>query len=126
MKRKISLITAIMVIVIGCFSACGSSSSEDVDITASWTLVEMTVSGKTVSYEQIPADSLAPQFSCSDGKNFTFTSNGKIHTGTLTESNGVYTLNYDDTDAKMEAVISGEKMTISVVGGTSTFVFEAK
>lgn len=44
----------------------------------------------------------------------------------LTESEDVYLLNYDDTDSKMEAVISGDRMTISVVGGTLEFIFETK
>ncbi|MGN0155041.1 MAG: hypothetical protein ACI4A3_11375 [Lachnospiraceae bacterium] len=124
MNKKIITIAVMLVMGLGCLCACGSS--ENADITSSWTLVEMSVSGKTTTYDIIPVTSIDPHFSCTDGKNFTFSSNGKTHTGTLTESNGIYTLDLNDSNRNMEAKISGNKMTISIVGTSAYFVFETK
>lgn len=129
MKNKILLFAVMAVMVLGCLCACGSSGNgadtSDADITSSWKLVEMTVSGKTERYDNFPdIGGRAPKFSCTDGKNFTFTLNGKSHTGTLTESDGVYTLNLSDSKAKMEAVISGNKLTLSLADGAGIIVFE--
>lgn len=126
MKKNVCLLCS-MLCVMFLLWGCGSSdSSGDASITEDWQLVEMTVKGTTTKCEDMPFDSLAPSFSCTDGTNFTFSSNGKSHSGTLTESKGVYTLNFDDTDSKMEAEISGNRMTISIVGGSSEFIFETK
>lgn len=129
MKNKVLLIAVMMVMVFGCLCACGNSEKagniSDADITSSWKLVEMTISGKTERYDQFPdLSGRAPEFSCTDGKNFTFKLNGKTHTGTLTESDGVYSLNLSDSKAKMEAVISGNKLTLSLNDGAGVIVFE--
>lgn len=86
----------------------------------------MGSSGKKTTYDIIPVTSIDPHFSCTDGKNFVFSLNGKDRTGTLTESGGVYTLVLDDSAKNMEAKISGNKMTITIVGTSAYFIFEAK
>lgn len=130
MKKRVCLLCSIlcvMCLLLGCGS---SDSSSNASITDDWQLIEMTVNGKTEKLKKgIPADSpsLAPQFSCTDGTNFTFSLNGKSHSGTLTEANGVYTLNYKDGGKTMEAKISGNRMTITIVGSDSMeLIFETK
>lgn len=149
MKKKVCLLCSILCVMF-LFWGCGSSdSSENASITDDWQFVLvhrlalkitgnalitdnwqiliMTVNGKTVTYEGIPVDSFAPEFSCSDGINFTFSLKGKSHSGTLTESGGVYTLNYKDTTKTMKAKISGNRMTITIADSNAMkLIFETK
>lgn len=127
MKKRVLFIAVIMVMALSCLCSCGSSgNSGNADITSKWKIIEMGSSGKKTTYDIIPVTSIDPHFSCTDGKNFTFSLNGKDHTGTLTESGGVYILDLDDSDKNMEAKISGNKMTLSIVGTSAYFIFEAK
>lgn len=127
MKKKVCLLCSIlcvMCLLVGCDS---SGSSGNASITDNWQLVEWTVNGKTEKFKDIPPDSLSPQFSCTDGTNFTFSLKGKGHSGTLTESEGVYTLTYNDTFKKMEARISGNRMTITMADSdVMELIFETK
>lgn len=61
-----------------------------------------------MTYDDSNRDAKAPQFSCTDGTNFTFTNNGKAHTGTLEKSGEKYILHYSDSNKTMEATISGK------------------
>lgn len=126
MKKKVCLLCSLLCVLCLLWGCGSADSSGDASITDDWQLVEMTHTGTTTKYEDLPKG-YEPTFSCTDGIHFTFSQNGKSHSGTLTESEGVYTLNYDDTAKKMEAKISGNRMTITIVGSDSTeFVFEAK
>ena len=90
-------------------------------------VVEMTVNGKSMTYDDSNRDAKAPQFSCADGTNFTFTNSGKAHTGTLEKSGEKYILHYSDSNKTMEATISGKQMTIVISGSDSMrLVFETK
>jgi hypothetical protein len=110
-----------------CLAACGGSDSKNAKITSAWSIVEMTVNGKSMTYDDSNRDAKAPQFSCTDGTNFTFTNNGKAHTGTLEKSGEKYILHYSDSSKTMEATISGKQMTIVISGSDSMrLVFETK
>ena len=81
----------------------------------------------SMTYDDSNRDAKAPQFSCADGTNFTFTNSGKAHTGTLEKSGEKYILHYSDSNKTMEATISGKQMTIVISGSDSMrLVFETK
>ncbi|MGN1305013.1 MAG: lipocalin family protein [Oscillospiraceae bacterium] len=123
--KRIILFAAAFVMVLCCLCACGEKTPPD--ITSKWKLYEMTTAEKSTKFDVLPAGSLAPKFSSKDGKSFTFSLNGKTHTGTLTENNGVYTLDFDDTTKTMEATISGDTLTLRIVGVDKIkMVFKAK
>lgn len=125
MRKKIVSVVMILILVF-CMTACGSSS-KGAKITSTWKLVEFTVNGKTITYSGSTIDDYAPNFSSKDGKTFVFSSNGKSHTGILEKNGDKYILNYDDTTKQMEATISGDSMTIVIVGSDSMkLVFEAE
>lgn len=127
MKKRVLFIAVIMVMALSCLCGCGSSSgSGNAAITSKWKIIEMGLSGKKTTYDIIPVTSIDPHFSCTDGKNFIFSLNGKDRKGTLTGSDGVYILDLDDSDKNMEAKISGNKMTVTIVGTSAYFIFEAK
>lgn len=109
MKRTI-IFTAMLIMVLCAFCACGETAA--VDITSPWVIEQMTVNGKKFDYTLIPIDSKSPAFSCSDGKNLTLSLNGKTHNGTLTESGGVYKIEFDDSAKDMEARIANNKLTL--------------
>lgn len=125
MRKKI--ISVVMMLILAfCMTACGSSPKGD-KITSSWKLVEFTMNGETITYTDSTRDDFAPKFSSKDGKTFVFDFNGKRHTGTLEKNGDKYILNYDDTAKQMEATISGDSMTIVIVGSDSMkLVFEAE
>ena len=110
MKRR--LLCVVMVVAMAlCLAACGGADSKNAKIT----------------YDDSNRDAKAPQFSCTDGTNFTFTNNGKAHTGTLEKSGEKYILHYSDSNKTMEATISGKQMTIVISGSDSMrLVFETK
>lgn len=112
MKKRVLLLAAVMITALCCLCSCGEP--EAADITSSWKIESMTVNGKTDSGALLSVDPKAPKFSCKDGKNITFSMNGKTHNGTLTESGGVYTINFDDTAKPMEARISGDKLILKM------------
>ena len=126
MKRR--LLCVVMVVAMAlCLAACGGADSKNAKITSAWSIVEMTVNGKSMPYDDSNRDAKAPQFSCTDGTNFTFTNSGKAHTGTLEKSGEKYILHYSDSNKTMEATISGKQMTIVISGSDSMrLVFETK
>lgn len=131
MKKNVCLLCSVLCVMYLLWGCGSSDSSGNASITDDWKCVECEVDGKRTTDEAISFDNplllgRSPSFSCTDGTNFTFSLNGKNHSGTLTESEGVYTLNYNDTTKKMEAQISGNRMTINVVGSSAKFVFETK
>lgn len=108
--KRIIIVTAVLITVLYAFCACGETAAAD--ITSPWVIEQMTVNGKKFDYTLIPIDAKSPAFTCSDGKNLTFSLNGKTHNGTLTESGGVYTIEFDDSAKDMEARIANNKLTL--------------
>lgn len=82
MKRRVLCVVMVVAMAL-CLAACGGAGPKNAKITSAWSIVEMTVNGKSMTYDDSNRDAKAPQFSCTDGTNFTFTNNGKAHTGTL-------------------------------------------
>lgn len=82
MKRRVLCVVMVVAMAL-CLAACGGAGPQNAKITSAWSIVEMTVNGKSMTYDDSNRDAKAPQFSCTDGTNFTFTNNGKAHTGTL-------------------------------------------
>lgn len=104
MKRRVLCVVMVVAMAL-CLAACGGAGSQNAKITSAWSIVEMTVNGKSMTYDDSNRDAKAPQFSCTDGTNFTFTNNGKAHTGTLEKSGEKYILHYSDSNKTMEATI---------------------
>ena len=126
MKRRVLCVVMVVAMAL-CLAACGGAGPKNAKITSAWSIVEMTVNGKPMTYDDSNRDAKAPQFSCTDGTNFTFTNNGKAHTGTLEKSGEKYFLHYSDSNKTMEATISGKQMTIVISGSDSMrLVFETK
>lgn len=126
MKKRILCIAAALIMTLCCLCACGEPSTPP-DITSTWRLEQVTVNGKTVKFGVIKPDSLSPAFSCPDGKNVTFSNNGKSHKGVLLGENGVYTIDFEDSTKNMKAVISGDKLFLTIEGSDNTeLVFKAK
>lgn len=126
MKRRVLCVVMVVAMAL-CLAACGGAGPQNAKITSAWSIVEMTVNGKSMTYDDSKRDAKAPQFSCTDGTNFTFTNNGKAHTGTLEKSGEKYILHYSDSSKTMEATISGKQMTIVISGSDSMrLVFETK
>lgn len=126
MKRRVLCVVMVVAMAL-CLAACGGAGPQNAKITSAWSIVEMTVNGKSMTYDDSNRDAKAQQFSCTDGTNFTFTNNGKAHTGTLEKSGEKYILHYSDSSKTMEATISGKQMTIVISGSDSMrLVFETK
>ena len=124
MKRRVLCVVMVVAMAL-CLAACGGAGPKNAKITSAWSIVEMTVNGKSMTYDDSNRDAKAPQFSCTDGTNFT--NNGKAHTGTLEKSGEKYILHYSDSNKTMEATISGKQMTIVISGSDSMrLVFETK
>lgn len=124
MKKLI--LAAVLITVFCCLCSCGNSA-KNADITSEWKIEQMTVNGKTVSGASLQLDSVAPEFSCKDGKNVTFTLNGKTHNGTVTENNGVYLIDFDDSAKDMEARIRNGRLVMKIKDSdTIELIFKLK
>lgn len=111
--KKIILAAAALFMVLCCLCSCGEKTQTP-DITSSWKIESMTVNGKTTSDALLSIDPKSPKISCKDGKKLTFSMNGKTHNGIVTESGGVYSIDFDDTTKSMEARISGDKLILKI------------
>lgn len=124
MKKLI--LAAVLITVLCCLCSCGNSA-KNADITSEWKIEQMTVNGKTVSGASLQLDSVAPKFSCKDGKNVTFTLNGKTHNGIVTENNGVYLIDFDDSAKDMEARIGNGRLVMKIKDSdTIELIFKLK
>lgn len=124
--KKITIFTSAILIALCCLCSCGNSA-KTADITSEWMIEQMTVNGETVSDASLQLDSVAPKFSCTDGKNVAFTLNSKTHNGTVTENNGVYLIDFDDSAKDMEARIENSKLILKIKDSdTLEFVFKLK
>ncbi|MCR5249642.1 MAG: hypothetical protein K6E50_03460 [Lachnospiraceae bacterium] len=105
------------------------STSGDAAITSAWELEEFTVNGETTKAEDLLSDvrEKAPTFSCTDGSSCVVSNNGKDHEGVLEKTDDThYLIRFDDTDQTMDAVIEGDKLTLTNNKGTVTMVFRAE
>ena len=51
MKRR--LLCVVMVVAMAlCLAACGGAGSKNAKITSAWSIVEMTVNGKSMTYDE--------------------------------------------------------------------------
>ena len=57
-------------------------------------------------------------------KNLTFFTNENAHKGTLSKESDVYTMDFDDRDRKMEAIIIEDKLNIRIVDAYGKLTFE--
>lgn len=105
-----------------------SQTEQDSGIAAQWELVQFTVNDQTTMAKDMDADlrSMAPGFTCEDGVNCVVSNAGKFHPGTITEQDGTYVIDFDDTDQNMTGTIEGNTLTLVNAKGTVTFVFEKK
>ena len=106
----------------------GSQTGEVSGITAQWELVQFTVNDQTTMAKDMDADMRknAPGFVCEDGAKCVVSLSGKDHPGTITEQDGTYVIDFDDTDQDMTGTIEGNTLTLVNTKGTVTFVFEKK
>ena len=124
--KKIIIFTSAILIMLCCLCSCGNSS-KTAYITSEWKIEQMTVMGKTTSDLSLQFDPKAPKFSCTDGKNVTFTLNGKTRNGTVTENSGVYFIAFNDSAKEMEARIENSKLIMKIKDSdTIELVFKLK
>lgn len=127
MKKGFVCLIACILSIACILCGCQRGDMMDVSITSDWELKEFTVNDKTVKASQMDADmrKLAPAFVCKDGENCVVSNNGKDHKGTITQSDGLYVISFDDTDQQLSGQISGDVLTLVNTKKTVTFVFVA-
>lgn len=118
LKRLILVVCSLVVMALA-LCGCGKSeeeeyTGEDVAITSNWSFTELESGGKTSTIDDfnlVDKNDL-PMFTCSDGTNCEFKINGSSHKGVISEKDGGYYIEFDDTKATMTGVIKGNKLTI--------------
>lgn len=124
--RRLKNFFCTLLLIIGCFLLFGCEKHpENVSITSDWQLVEMSTDGNVITDRSFLSSEDSPKFHSDNGEDFVFSINGKDHTGVLSLDSDRYILVYDDTDKQMEAIIDGNTLRISIVDGTSYFIFKA-
>ena len=134
MKKYLGI--PVMLLLVACL-ACGCGKAVlDADgnaaISSDWKLAKFTVNGKTEVMADTPlflkvlAASKYPAFQCSDGVNCVLSNNGKKHAGTVTETDGVYRITFNNASKGMVGEISGKTLTLRNEEGTLLLVFETK
>lgn len=122
--RKLITIFVISIMTLTTFSSC--SPKQNAKISSEWKLSKMIYDGKT-TYAMFSEDKDAlPQFT-TDGKNFTFSFNGKTRNGVILENGSSYELDFEDVDSFF-GTIEGNKFTVTVPHSENEliFIFEAK
>ena len=127
-KRIVCCLFFVILIVTGCGSKVDSDGNFTLD--SNWKLVEYSFNGNTTNVKDDPTAQLAadkaPDFKCSDGKNITFSLNGKDHSGKATREGDGYRITFDDTYKPLIATINGNKLSMKTENNKVEFVFEAE
>ena len=129
MKKKTLSIVMALLMVVSMLTAC---ATKETTITSKWVVTEYEVNGKVTNVEndnwllRLTAKDVEPQFVCKDGVNCTFSLNGKDHQGTLTEQDGGYRIDFNDTYKSFNASISGDRLELVNEAGTVRIEFKQK
>ncbi len=134
MKKSVKLIAVLssFLIVAASMFGCGNKSAEEVTITSDWELVEFTVNGTTTNPSEdsflvrLVTESSNPKFVCKDGVNCVFSLGEKKHRGKITEQDGIYIIDYDDSNKNMTARIEGDNLIITNDTGAIEIIFVAR
>lgn len=117
-RKNILALSSLLIMVLA-LCACGKSeedeyTGEDVAITSSWSFTQLESGGEVSKREDFKRvdESDLPVFTCSDGTNCEFKINGQGHKGVISEENGQYNIEFDDTEATMTGVIKGNKLSL--------------
>ncbi len=134
MKRSVKLIAVLssfLIVAAGMFG-CGNKASEEVTITSKWELVEFSVNGKVTNTSgesflfKLMTDSSNPKFVCNDGVNCVFSLGKKKHRGKITEQDGIYIIDFDDSYKNMTARIDGDNLILTNESETLEITFVAR
>lgn len=133
MKKKILNVFCIVILLMlcGCEGHRVDENGNAV-ITSNWKYIESTVNGNTVNYEnesplvKIFVAPASPEFKSSNGVDCVFSINKRKHTGTMTEQDGKYIIDFDDSYKNMIAEIDGDLLTLRSENGNVEVVFRAK
>lgn len=134
MKRFVKLIAVLssfLIVAAGMFG-CGNKSAEEVTITSDWELVEFTVNGTTTNPSEdsflvrLVTESSNPKFVCKDGVNCVLSIGEKKHRGKITEQDGIYIIDFDDSYKNMTARIDGDNLILTNESETLEIIFVAR
>jgi hypothetical protein len=131
--QRIGCIVFVLALIGMVFMVSGCGQSGDAKITSKWKISEMMVNGKvTREADYSPIVRLftskdAPKFKVSkDGASCVLTIGQKNHKGTVTEEDGKYIIDFDDSYSNMIGEISGNKLSLTNEKGTVLLLFETK
>ena len=131
--QRIGCIVFVLALIGMVFMVSGSGQSGDAKITSKWKISETMVNGNvTREADYSPIVRLftskdAPKFKVSkDGASCVLTIGQKNHKGTVTEEDGKYIIDFDDSYSNMIGEISGNKLSLTNEKGTVLLLFETK
>ena len=114
MKKKHVLVFMMLVLAMFMFAGCADKKENgDKRFTYNWYIYSITSEGKTTYF--IEDEPFVPEFSSSDGVTCTFKNKGKSHKGTITKiEENRYDIDLEDSNARMEAEISEDTLTLTL------------
>ena len=114
MKKKPVLVLVMLVLAVFTFAGCADKKEKcDKRFTYNWYIYSITSEGKTTYF--IEDEPFVPEFSSSDGITCTFKNKGKSHKGTITKiEENRYDIDLEDSNARMEAEISEDTLTLTL------------
>lgn len=117
--------TVALMIILSLVLFCGCAPKENVPITSEWRATRIIFNGET-THLTFTDDDVIPKFT-TDGNNFTFSFDGKSHSGILVQSGSSYELDFDDVESFF-GTVEGDRLSITVPYSESNivFVFKAK
>lgn len=119
-------ITVLSIICLGfalLISACGKEPQVYDGIEGDWKCKKVFNDGEIT---ELSFFTEAPTFECEDGVNCVLTTTSGEHNATITEEDGYYVIDFDDSDVNMIAEFEGESLKMTVEDHGDGYYFERK
>lgn len=124
MKKTKWLGFFMMMFIMCLFVGCGGK--DKLSIERDWVFESLDLNGQGLSASVLESLGGCPTFE-TDGERFTYTDNGKSHSGTIRQNGDIYVLDLDKSDTTtMEAVVSGDELTITMTNSAGTMILYFK
>lgn len=121
MRKKLLLVICLTFALL--FSSCSKDTVSYDGIKGNWKCTEVITDGEST---KLHAPTPIPTFECEDGVNCVLTNRDIGHHGTITEKDGYYLIDFDDSDTNMTAELKDDILKVMVENKDYGFIFVRK
>lgn len=121
--KRINILSVICLGLALMLSACAKEPAEYEGIEGKWKCTKVFNDGEIT---ELSFFTKAPTFECDDGTNCVLTTPSGAHNAIITEEEGCYIIDFDDTDVNLIAEFEGETLKMTIEDHDDGYYFERK